>query len=105
MDSAFPYSAARGAGRRGTSSQVIREHLADLLGVQAQQLLVQGRSYPLPCLLDLVRLKLGHVGLLEHGLVGLLGHRFVGLLGHCRGGVLRHWVVGLVGGGRSLVGQ
>ena len=32
------------------------EHLADLLGVQAQKLLVQGCSYVLPCLLELVRL-------------------------------------------------
>ena len=56
LGSAFPYFAARGAVRRSASPHVIREHLADLLGVQAQKLLVQGCSYVLPCLLELVRL-------------------------------------------------
>ena len=85
LSSAFSYSAARGAGGRGASPQVIREHLADLLGVEAQQLLVHGSSYPLPCL-ELVRLKLvdllGLVGLLEHCFKGLLGHCVVGGVGH-----------------------
>ena len=56
LGSAFPYSAARGATRRSASPHVIREYLADLLGVQAQKLLVQDCSYVLPCLLELVRL-------------------------------------------------
>ena len=56
LGSAFPYSAARGAARRSASPHVIHEHLAELLGVQAQKLLVQGCSYVLPCLLELVRL-------------------------------------------------
>ena len=40
-----------------------REHLSDLLRVQAQQLLIKGRADPFPSLLKLIRLKL--VGLLE----------------------------------------
>ena len=63
LGSAFPYSAARGAGRRGASPQMICEHFTDLLGVQGQQLLVQSLADPFPRLLLLIRLKL--VGLLK----------------------------------------